>query len=214
MSVGRADWSFVHDEARLDELVGRPIPRVADKARATLDEIDRRWLAASPMCLVATAAADGSCDVSPRGDPTGQLVHVLDERTIALPDRPGNRRADGFRNVLENPHAGLIFLVPGRTDTLRINGAARIVDDAPFFDELVVAGHRPKLALVIDVDEVFYHCSKAFLRSKLWDPATWDASGTLPSRAQIVKALEAIDETLEELERHYGPGYADKLYRA
>ena len=180
MSVGRADWSFVHDEARLDELVGRPIPRVADKARATLDEIDRRWLAASPMCLVATSAADGSCDVSPRGDPTGQLVHVLDERT----------------------------------DTLRINGAARIVDDAPFFDELVVAGHRPKLALVVDVHEVFYHCSKAFLRSKLWDPATWDASRGLPSRAQIVKALEAIDETLEELERHYGPGYADKLYRA
>ncbi len=210
--ASRAGWSVVDGEARLRELVGTPIARVAEKARPVLSEIDRVWLAASPMCLVATADAAGNCDVSPRGDPAGCVAHVLDERTLAIPDRPGNRRVDGFRNVLENPHAGLVFLVPGRTDTLRVNGAAQILDDAPFFDDMQVAGHRPKLALVVDVHEVFYHCSKAFMRSKLWDASTWDAGG-LPSRAQIVKALESIDETLEQLERYYGPGYADKLYR-
>ena len=119
---------------------------------------------------MATADADGGCDASPKGDPAGQLVHVIDDRTIALAERPGNRRADGYRNILENPHVGLVFLIPGRGDTLRINGRARLVSDAPFFDEMVVKGHRPLLAVVVEIDEVFHHCQKAFLRSGLWDP--------------------------------------------
>jgi PPOX class probable FMN-dependent enzyme len=201
----------VADEERLRELVGSPKEHAANKARATLHELDRQWLAASPMCMVATAAADGTCDVSPRGDPPGATL-VLDERTIALPDRPGNRRVDGFRNVLENPHVGLIFLVPGRGDTLRINGTVELLDDAPFFDEMVVSGHRPRLVLLVHVEQVFFHCSKAFMRSDLWDPSTW-APGEIPSRAQIAKALEARSETLQELEDYYGPSYADRLYR-
>jgi hypothetical protein len=100
-------------ETQLRELLGEPLPRAAGKDRPHLDEIDRQWLAASPFCLVATAAADGSCDVSPKGDPPGFTV-VLDDRTIALPERAGNRRADGFRNILTNPHVGLIYLLPGR----------------------------------------------------------------------------------------------------
>ncbi|HEX4345403.1 MAG TPA: pyridoxamine 5'-phosphate oxidase family protein [Solirubrobacteraceae bacterium] len=205
-----ATWAVVSDEDELREIVGSPIPRVANKARATLHELDRQWLAASPMCLIATSAADGTCDVSPRGDPPGS-THVLDDRTIAIPDRPGNRRVDGFRNVLENPQVGLIFLVPGRGDTLRINGRARLVRDAPFFDEMVVAGHRPRLALVVELSEVFYHCSKAFLRSALWKPDTWDA-GKLASRAVIARTLERPDETLAALETYYGPSYEDALY--
>ena len=205
-----ATWAVVSDEQQLREIVGDPVPSVANKVRTTLHELDREWLAASPMCLVATSAVDGTCDVSPRGDPPGS-IHVLDERTIALPDRPGNRRVDGFLNVLENPQVGLIFLVPGRGDTLRINGHATLVHDAPFFDELVVAGHRPKLALVVELTEVFYHCSKAFMRSKLWKPESWDPDA-LASRAVIARTLERPEETLEALEAHYGPRYADTLY--
>lgn len=210
MTTRDATWTVVADAARLRELVGTPTQRAAEKVRTSLHDIDRAWLAASPFCLIATSAADGSCDVSPKGDPPG-FVHVLDDRTVAIPDRPGNRRVDGFRNVLESPQVGLIFLVPGRNDTLRINGRAQLVSDAPFFDDMVVRGHRPQLALVVHVDEVFSHCSKAFLRSTLWDPATWTPDA-LPSRAQIARALERPDESLEALEAYYGPSYADGLY--
>jgi PPOX class probable FMN-dependent enzyme len=174
--------------------------------------VHRAWIARSPFCLISTSAADGTCDVSPKGDPPG-FVHVLDNTTLAIPERPGNRRADGYRNVLSNPHVGLIFLVPGRTDTLRVNGRARLVSDAPFFDDMVVKGHRPLLALVVDVEQIFFHCSKAFLRSQLWDPDSWAAaSDGLPSRAQIAQALERPDTPLEELERYYGELYTATLY--
>jgi len=203
-------WSVVTDEAELRDLVGEPVPRVAEKARPALDELDRRWLAASPLCLLATAAADGSCDVSPRGDPPGSVL-VLDDRTLVLPDRPGNRRVDSLGNVLGNPHVGLLFLVPGRGDTLRVNGRAELVRDAPFFDRLVVRGHRPRLALVVHVREVFYHCSKAFLRSAVWEPSSW-APEAVPSRARIAQALERRGESLADLEAYYGARYADGLY--
>jgi len=199
----------VSTEAGLRELLGDPTPRVAAKDRPSLDDYDRQWLAHSPFCLVATSSVDGTCDVSPKGDPPGFTL-VIDDTTIAIPERPGNRRADGFHNILSNPHIGLIYLVPGRTDTLRINGKATLVRDAPFFDQLTVKGHRPVLAVVVHIEQIFYHCSKAFLRSDLWQPATWNPSA-LPSRAEISHRLERPDETLE-LERYYGPQYADGLY--
>jgi PPOX class probable FMN-dependent enzyme len=197
----------------IDELVGLigvPLPRVANKARPALHELDRQWLAASPFCLVATSDETGACDVSPKGDPPGQLAHVIDEKTIALAERPGNRRADGYKNVLANPHAGLIFLIPSRDDTLRINGRARLVSDAPFFDDIIVKGHRPILALVIEIEEVFYHCSKAFLRSQLWRAETW--TDPVPPRPVIAKTFERPDETLEQLTTYYGKRYAERLY--
>ncbi|WP_020670618.1 pyridoxamine 5'-phosphate oxidase family protein [Amycolatopsis nigrescens] len=196
------------DELR--ELVGEPIARAVYKERPALHELDRQWLAQSPFCLIATADAEGRCDVSPKGDPAG-FTHILDDRTIVLPDRPGNRRVDGFRNVLENPRVGLIYLLPGRGDTLRINGKARLVRDAPYFDELIVKGHRPRLALVVDIEEVFHHCSKAFLRSALWKPETW-APDAVPSRSVIAKTLEMPEATIAELDEYYGPSYAAKLY--
>ncbi len=204
-------WAEITSETELRGLLGEPSARAAGKDRTRLHDLDRAWLAASPFCLLATSAADGTCDVSPKGDPPG-FVAVLDDRTVAVPERPGNRRADGWRNVLSNPHVGLISLVPGRTDTLRINGRARLVRDAPFLDELVVQGHRPLLALVVEVEQVFHHCGKAFLRSRLWDTSTWDAED-LPSRAEIARTLERPDTSLEELEQYYGPAYADRLYR-
>ena len=200
----------VATEADLRELLGDPAPRVAAKDRPSLDDYDRQWLAHSPFCLVATSSADGTCDVSPKGDPPGFTL-VIDDTTIAIPERPGNRRADGFHNIVSNPHLGLIYLVPGRTDTLRINGKATLVRDAPFFDQLTVKGHRPVLAVVVQIEQIFYHCSKAFLRSDLWQPSSWNPSA-LPSRAEISHRLERPDEALAELERYYGPQYADSLY--
>nr|WP_239522443.1 MSMEG_1061 family FMN-dependent PPOX-type flavoprotein [Geodermatophilus sabuli] len=191
-------------------MLGAPTPAAAGKERRTLGEIDRQWLAASPLCLVATSAADGSCDVSPKGDPPGSTV-VLDDTTIALPERAGNRRADGYLNILANPHVGLLYLIPGRGDTLRINGRARLVRDGPLLDRMLVRGHRPVLAMVVGVEQVFFHCAKAFLRSQLWDPSTWGAAD-VPSRARIAQALERPTETLADLEAHYGPAYAAGLY--
>jgi PPOX class probable FMN-dependent enzyme len=196
--------------ADLEALIGTPLPRIAQKQRPTLDPIDVEWIARSPFLVLATSDADGRCDASPKGDPAG-LARVLDERTIAVPERPGNKRVDGYRNVLSNPHVGIIFIVPGREDTLRVNGRARLVRDAPYFDDMRVKGHRPLLALEVAVEEVFFHCAKAFLRSGLWRPESWDVEG-LPSRAQIAGALERPDVSREDLERYYGPGYADRLY--
>jgi uncharacterized protein len=193
-------------------LVGVPHERVAHKVRPELADLDRAWIAASPLVLVATADAQGRCDVSPKGDPSG-VARVLDERTLVVPDRPGNRRVDGFHNVLANPRAGLLFLLPGRGDTLRVNGRARLVSDAPWFDDLVVQGHRPRLALVVDVEEVFHHCAKAFLRSRLWEPATWRPDA-LPSAAVLAKRFLRLEEPLEDVERYYGRAYTEGLYRA
>ena len=197
-------------EAELRELLGEPAPAAIAKERDRLHELDRAWLAASPFCLVATSGADGSCDVSPKGDPPGFTL-VLDDRTIALPERAGNRRADGYRNVLANPHVGLVYLLPGRGDTLRVNGRARLTRDPALLDRMVVQGHQPPLAMVVEVEQVFHHCAKAFLRSGLWDPESW-APDAVPSRARIAHQLERRDERLEDIERYYGEQYSAGLY--
>ncbi len=182
-------------EAELTALLGQPTAAAAGKDRTALDDIHRSWLAASPFCLVATSAPDGTCDVSPKGDPPGFTL-VLDDRTIAVPERAGNRRADGYRNILANPHVGLISLLPGRTDTLRINGRARLVTDPDLLDRMVVKGHRPVLAVVVEIDQVFHHCGKAFLRSQLWDPGSWRPDD-VPTRARIAHALERKHEPID-----------------
>ncbi|MFI2264228.1 pyridoxamine 5'-phosphate oxidase family protein [Streptomyces tubercidicus] len=212
-TAGTADLTGIVEidsAAELRELVGEPSSHAAHKTRYRLQDLDRQWLARSPFCVIATADAQGRCDASPKGDPAG-FTHVLDDTTLVIPDRPGNKRVDGWMNVLANPHVGLNYFLPGRGDTLRINGRARLLRDAPFFDALTVKGHRPRLALLVEVEEVFYHCSKAFLRSALWKPETWQPDA-LPSRARMVKGLEAPEIPLEELEQHYGPQYAERLY--
>ncbi|TCK27763.1 pyridoxamine 5'-phosphate oxidase family protein [Pseudonocardia endophytica] len=196
--------------ADLEALTGTPMPSAIRKERDRLLDVHREWLAVSPFCLLATSGADGTCDVSPKGDPPGFALAV-DEHTLSVPERPGNGRVDGWRNVLENPHVGLIFLVPGRTDTLRVNGRARLVRDAPYFDAMAVRNRRPILAMEVDVAQVFFHCPKAFMRSKLWDHGSWPED-TLPSIARIAKQLARQDEPLEQIEAYYGPSYAEKLY--
>jgi uncharacterized protein len=202
----------VGSAAELRELVGAPVERALQKVRPALHRHHLAWIAASPYFIVATSDASGRCDVSPKGDPPGS-VHVLDDATLAIPDRPGNRRVDSFLNVLSNPHVALLFLVPGRLDTLRVNGRARLVRDAPFFDELVVKGHRPTLALVVEIEEVFFHCPKASMRSCVWQPETWPDPTSLPSTAQLSRDVVNGPETLDELERYYSPErYEPKLY--
>lgn len=203
----------ITSEAELRDLLGTPMPRAVAKERTALHPLDREWIAASPFLLLATSAADGSCDVSPKGDPAG-FVHVIDDTTIAVPERPGNRRADGFLNILSNPHVGLLFLIPGRTDTLRVNGRARLLRDAPYMDALVVKGHRPQLVVEVAIEQIFHHCAKAFLRSQLWDTSSWNPDA-LPRHACIVKEVQTTTETLEELDAYYSPeNYAKKLYAA
>ncbi|WP_435768298.1 pyridoxamine 5'-phosphate oxidase family protein [Nocardioides sp. SYSU DS0651] len=206
------DWTEISTAEELTALLGEPTAAAAAKERSALTEVDRAWLAASPFCALATADAEGRCDVSPKGDPAGQLVHVIDDRTIAIAERPGNRRADGYRNILANPHVGLNFLIPGRGDTLRINGRARLVSDAPFFDVMVVKEHRPLLAVVVEIETVFFHCAKAFLRSRLWQPGSWEPEARVPRRAVIAHRLERPETPVEELDAYYGPSYQEGLY--
>ncbi|GGC68069.1 pyridoxamine 5'-phosphate oxidase family protein [Hoyosella rhizosphaerae] len=160
------------DPEDLRKLLGDVAPQVLTKERTTLHQRDREWLAQSPFCVVATSDKHGNCDASPKGDAPG-LIHVLDDQTIVLPERPGNRRGDGYFNILSNPHVGILSLIPGRGDTLRINGRAELISDAPYFDDLIVRGNRPLLAVKVSIDTIFFHCAKAFLRSHLWDPSTW-----------------------------------------
>lgn len=204
----------ITSEAELREVLGGlPTKRVATKDRPRLHPLQIEWLRQSPFCVIATSKADGTCDASPKGDPAGQLIHVIDPQTVAIAERPGNRRADGYVNVLSNPHVGILSIIPGREDTLRINGRARLVRDAPFFDELAVRGKRPILAMIVEIDQVFSHCQKAFMRSQLWQPATWPGHDVMPSSAQLCKIIQDPEETLEELEAHYAPEhYRTLLY--
>jgi uncharacterized protein len=213
MSVTETHLKEITSEAELREVLGGHAQgRAATKVRPALHPLQVEWLKASPFCVLATSDADGNCDASPKGDPAGHLIHVLDPRTVAIAERPGNKRADGYLNILANPHVGIISLIPGRNDTLRINGRARLVRDAPWFGDLTVRGQRPVLALLVEIDQVFSHCPKAFMRSGLWDPGSWQP-GAVPTTAALCKAVQNPAETLDELEEYYSPeNYAPKLY--
>ncbi len=201
-------------EAALREaLGGHATGRAVTKERTFLHPLQIEWLRTSPFCVLATCDAAGNCDASPKGDPAGQLIHVLDPRTIVIAERPGNKRADGYLNILSNPHVGVLALIPGRSDTLRVNGRARLVRDAPWFGQLEVHGKRPVLAVLIEIDQVFSHCQKAFMRSGLWDPEQWPDVSAIPSVAALTKAVQSTPETLEELEAYYDPSrYSRLLY--
>ena len=186
------------DELRA--IVGHPNAYVANKVGNRLSPIQRDWLVHSPLGFVATTDASGRVDVSPKGDPAG-FVHIIDDTTIAIPERPGNKRVDGYLNILQRPHVGTLFVIPGRGDTLRINGTARVMADADYFAAMSIRGKRPILALEVDIEEVFFHCAKAFLRSDAWKPETWDPTA-VPSVAQIAKTLRD-DMSADELDVYY-----------
>jgi PPOX class probable FMN-dependent enzyme len=172
----------------LRSVLGEPSELVRSKVSDRLNDVTRRFIERSPFLCLATSAADGTCDVSPRGDPAG-FVRILDERTLLLPDRPGNRLADSLRNVLENPHVALLFVIPGVTDTFRVNGRAKVVTDPELLEPCAVEGKVPKLALRIEIEQAFTHCSKAFLRAGLWDPERFVDRDELPSPGELMRSV-------------------------
>jgi PPOX class probable FMN-dependent enzyme len=179
-----ATLTTIRDEEELRRLLGEPSDLVRAKVGDRLNELTRQFVDRSPFVLLATSSPDGTCDVSPRGDPPG-FVRVLDEQTLILPERPGNRLADSLRNILANPRVGLLFVVPGVGDTLRVNGRATLVTDDELLAPSAVDGKVPKLGILVHADEVFTHCAKAFLRSQLWDPERYVERSELPSSGEI-----------------------------
>jgi PPOX class probable FMN-dependent enzyme len=194
--------SHITNEADLREVIGgTPTSVVQSKVSDSVNELTRQFIERSPFMLLATSSADGTCDVSPRGDPAG-FVHILDERTLVVPERPGNKLADSLRNILANPNVGLLFIIPGIGDTLRVNGRARISTDETLLAPLQIEGKAPRLGLVIEVDEVFTHCSKAFVRSDLWNPDRHAHRDELPSQGEILRSLNpVIDAEQYDIER-------------
>ncbi len=191
----------ITDEAALRALIGEPGELVRAKVSDRVNDLTRRFIDLSPFMCLATSAPDGTCDVSPRGDPAG-FVHVVDERTLLVPERPGNRLADSLRNILANPNVGLLFMIPGVGDTLRVNGRATIVTDTELLDPLAVEGKTPKLGLLIEIEQVFTHCSKAFLRSHLWDAERHVDRSELPTSGEIHRSLNpAFDAETYDDER-------------
>ncbi|MBI2525472.1 MAG: pyridoxamine 5'-phosphate oxidase family protein [Candidatus Rokubacteria bacterium] len=202
----------VTSEGELRALIGAPSEMALRKQIGRLDTHCRALIAHSPFLLMATADAQGRCDVSPKGDAPG-FVLVLDDTHLAIPDRPGNKRLDGMRNLVQNPRVGLIFLVPGMEETLRVNGRAAIVRDAELLERLSVQGKPPRLAVVVEVEECFLHCAKAFKRSGLWEPGRWPDRSDLPSAAQVfMDHAQPADTTVEALDRRLQDGYRTGLY--
>jgi uncharacterized protein len=193
--------SALTGEEQLRSIYGEPMQRALKKDVARLDEMCRRLIAASPVVFVASYSADGRCDVTPRGGPPG-FVSVLDDRRLAIPDATGNRRLDTLVNVVSTGRAGLIFLIPGRDTTLRVNGPACVTGDPALLDQLNAVGKVPRTAIVVEAEEAYAHCPKALVRSKLWDPATWPAAADLPSPAEVSHAhMRDPDLTVEAVER-------------
>lgn len=176
---------LVADEAALRALFPETHAIAIQKCLDHLDPHARAFIARSPFLCIGTQAPDGRADVSPRGDPRG-FVQVLDDRTLLIPDRPGNNRLDTLSNIVANPSVGLLFMVPGFDDTLRVNGTARITTDPALLARMEVNGRRPTVAIAVTVREVFLHCAKAFRRSSLWDPAQRQDRGEMPSLVKMI----------------------------
>jgi PPOX class probable FMN-dependent enzyme len=196
----------------LEAVLGRPGPRVLAKVTDRIDGLGRDFIARSPFVLVASSDGEGNFDVSPKGDPPG-FVRVLDGgRALAIPERPGNRRADTFRNVLRNPRVGLIFLVPGKAETLRVGGTAAIVRDAALREEMAAGGKVPELALVVAVREAFVHCTKCVVRSRLWEPDRWPALDGAPSLAEMMVTHGKLADTVAEMQAVIDDDASTRLY--
>ncbi len=191
---------------QLREVVPAPGGYVVSKELDHVDRYARDFIAASPFVVVSTADASGRCDASPRGDPAG-FGRVLDQHTLFLPERPGNRRIDSTLNMAQNPHIGLLFIVPGVDETLRVNGQVRIVQDVELQVAAAVDGRLPKFGILVTVEEVFFHCARAFLRSRLWQTEKWPARpiptlGTiLKEQTQEAETVEALDQDLAQANR-------------
>ena len=204
---------MIRDEASLRAVIGAPTELVLGKITDRLNGLTRQFVERSPFVCVATARPDGGLDVSPRGDPAG-FVRILDERTLLLPDRPGNRIADTLTNLLADPRIALLFLIPGVGDTFRVNGRATIVDDPELLAPSTVDGKAPRLGILVAIDEAYTQCSKALIRSDLWNPKRHVDRSELPSSGEILRSLREDEFDAEQYDRERAERYArgDGLY--
>jgi len=197
----------IGDERELREVIGSPTPLVAGKIADRLNDLTRQFIERSPFVCVATASPGGGLDVSPRGDPAG-FVRILDERTLLLPDRPGNRIADTLTNLLDDPRIALLFLIPGVGDSFRVNGRGMVVDDPELLADSAVDGRPPRLGILITIDEAYTQCSKALIRSDLWNPDRHVDRSELPSGGEILRAVSDPALDADEYDRERTARYA------
>lgn len=203
---------LISSEEELRSILGYPSEVVSRKSISHLDPHCRHFIALSPFLLLATANSSGACDVSPRGDAPGFVV-VLDDGCLIIPDRPGNRRVDSLRNILSNPQVGLIFIIPGLEETLRVNGRASVVRDQELLQQMEVKGRTPLLGIGVEVEECFIHCAKAFKRSQLWNKESWPQREGLPSTAQILADhVKLPGITAKEISESLHESYTKRLY--
>jgi PPOX class probable FMN-dependent enzyme len=207
MGTHRLTSETIDNEAELRTLLGEPAAIVCAKVTNRLNAMTRRFIERSPFVCLATADEHGHCDVSPRGDPVG-FVRILDDATLLVPERPGNRIADSLRNMLQNPRAGLLFVIPGVGDTFRVNGRATLTTDAALLAPCAVEGKVPKLGILIDIEQAYTHCSKAFLRSELWEPSRFVDRALLPSNGEIHKAIQGEGFDAEKYDEERAARYA------
>jgi len=207
MAVQASDIHVISTEAELREVIGHPTDQVLAKLSDHVNELTRQFIERSPYICVGTINPDGGLDVSPRGDPPG-FVRILDEHTLLIPDRPGNRIADTLTNLLADPRIALLFLIPGIGDTFRVNGRAVITDDAELLAPSAVEGKVPKLGLLVTIEEAFTQCSKASIRSDLWNPEQHIDRGELPSGGEILRSLNDPEFDAERYDRERAERYA------
>jgi uncharacterized protein len=203
----------INTEAELREILGTPTETVLAKLADRLNDLTRQFIERSPFVCIGTANPDGGLDVSPRGDPAG-FVRILDERTLLVPDRPGNRIGDTLTNLLVDPRIALLFLIPGVGDTFRVNGRATIVDDPGLLAPSAVEGKVPKLGLLISIEEAYTQCPKALIRSELWNPERHIERSELPRQGEILRSLTDPEFDADGYERDRADRYArrDGLY--
>lgn len=197
--------------AELKGILGPDFPSQVAKVIDHIDDHCRAWIERSPFVSIASCDSAGRMDVSPKGDPAG-FVKVLDRKTLAIPDRIGNHRGDTFINVLENPRVGLMFVVPVRKEVVRVNGSAQVVMDEELLAAMEVNGHRPDLALLVRVEEAFFHCGKAMIRSRMWQPDMWESIEGLPSYGQALKDHGDLPDPVEDVEARMAMNETERLY--
>jgi uncharacterized protein len=197
----------IHGERELREIIGHPQPTVVAKIADHLNALTRQFIERSPFVCVATASPDGGLDVSPRGDPAG-FVQILSDTALLIPDRPGNRIADTLTNLLADPRIALLFLIPGVGDTFRVNGRAVIVEDPELLARCAVDGKVPRLGIRVEVEQAYTQCSKALIRSDLWNPERHIDRSELPRQGEIMRSLTSPDFDVEEYERERAARYA------
>lgn len=202
---------IVSTQEGLRSVLGHPSPMVEAKVIADLDVHCRAFIAKSPFLLMASADNRGKADVSPKGDAPG-FVQVLDPHTIAIPERLGNRLADTFSNILVCPRVGILFMIPGKAETLRVSGTAMIVRDAWLLESMAVGGKKPQLATVVTIDRVFFHCAKCVIRSRLWDSDHWPDPTGLPSLARAVIDHAKLTDSVEAVQAVIDDSYRNRLY--